>query len=81
MEEEKRQADQEKRQEDQGGGYYSKQPRFGNRGPSRIRQLFNRGITAFLVVAAAILFYFALFHIDWIIGVIRKLADVSMPVI
>ena len=38
--------------------YYAKQPRFGGKGPSKIRQQFNRGMTAFLVVAASILFLF-----------------------
>ena len=39
--------------------YYSAQPRFEHKGPSKLRQQFNRGATAFMVVACSILFYFA----------------------
>lgn len=54
--------------------YYSAQPRFEHKGPSKLRQQFNRGATAFLVVACSIVFYFILlrltnlsdtFHLIW----------------
>ena len=41
--------------------YYNSKPRLGGNGPSKIRQQFNRGMTYFLVIAASLAFYFALF--------------------
>lgn len=40
--------------------YYGERPVFRKKGPSKLRQQFGRGMTAFLVVAASILFYFIL---------------------
>ena len=39
--------------------YHDKRPQFRNKGPSKLRQQFGKGMTAFLVVAASIVFYFA----------------------
>lgn len=61
--------------------YYAKQPRFGGKGPSKIRQQFNRGMTAFLVVAASILFYFALLRLTNLSEGFTKIFDVLKPVI
>ncbi len=41
-------------------GHYSNQPKIGGHGPSMIRQHFSRGMTYFLVIAAALIFYFIL---------------------
>lgn len=43
--------------------YYGERPVFKSKGPSKIRQQFNRGMTIFLVIAASILFYFALLRL------------------
>ena len=43
--------------------YYGERPVFRKKGPSKLRQQFGRGMTAFLVVAASILFYFALLRV------------------
>lgn len=40
--------------------YYKNSPKFGRKGPSKLRQQFNRGMTYFLVIVACILVYFAM---------------------
>lgn len=61
--------------------YYTKRPRFGGKGPSKIRQQFNKGMTYFLVVAASILFYFALLRLTNLSDVFTKIFNVLKPVI
>lgn len=68
-------------QEDKVGGYYSNRPKFVNRGPSKIRQQFGRGMTAFLVVAASIAFYFALLRFPDLSDGIATIVRVSQPII
>ena len=53
----------EKKEDGTENAYYSAKPRFGSKGPSKIRQQFSRGIAVFLIVAASILFYFALLRL------------------
>ena len=60
--------------------YYKERPEFGKKGPSKIRQHFNRGITSFLVVAASILFYFALLRLGDLSDVFTKVTDVLRPI-
>lgn len=47
----------------------------------RIRQQINRGMTVFVIVAACILFYFALLRLGHISDVIFKIIDVLKPVL
>ncbi len=62
--------------------YYANQPKLGKKkGTSKLRQHFNRGITAFLVIAAAIAFYFVLLRFPDLSDLIRKVIGVLMPVI
>ncbi len=61
--------------------YYVEMPEIGKRGPSKIRQQFNRGITMFLVVAACIVFYFALLRFTNISGFVGKIFDVMKPIL
>lgn len=61
--------------------YYQKMPSLKKIGPSKIRQQFGRGITAFLVVAACILFYFALLRLKVLSGVAVKIVDVLKPIL
>ena len=53
--------------------YYEEAPQIGGRRPSRIRQQINRGMTVFVIVAACILFYFALLRLGHISDVIFKI--------
>lgn len=61
--------------------YYSAKPKFGSKGPSKIRQQFGRGITIFLVIAASILFYFALLRLTNLSDIFSKVIKVLQPVI
>lgn len=60
--------------------YIYKAP-MGNRKPSRLFQQLGKGMTAFLVFGACILFYFALLRMDVISSAIGKVAGVLKPVI
>ena len=60
--------------------YYDKRPEFGNKGPSKLRQKFNRGMTYFLVIATCVFFYFALLRIDLLLHAAGKVVEVLKPV-
>lgn len=61
--------------------YYNERPMFGKKGPSKLRQQFSRGMTYFLVVAASILFYFALLRLSDLSEVVAKVFGVLKPVV
>ena len=61
--------------------YYASRPKLGMGGPSKLRQQFSRGMTFFLVVAASLLFYFALLRMTDISGVLNKVFNVLKPVV
>lgn len=61
--------------------YHAKQPEFGNKGPSKIRQHFSRGMTYFLVIVACVVLYFALLRFEAVTGVIGMIVDALKPVI
>lgn len=63
------------------GGYYTNRPTFGNKGPSKLRQKFSRGMTFFVVIAASIIFYFALLKLPAISGVLLKIFQVLKPIV
>ncbi len=61
--------------------HYSNQPKFGRGGPSKLRQQFSRGMTYFLVVAASLLFYFALLRLTNLSEGVWAVVGVLKPVI
>lgn len=61
--------------------YYSERPSFVRKGPSKLRQQFSRGMTVFLVVAASILFYFALLRMTDLSEGINRIVQVLKPVL
>lgn len=61
--------------------YYTAKPKLGAGKPSKLRQQFSRGMTYFLVIAASILFYFALLRFTNISDVTKKITEVLKPVI
>lgn len=61
-------------------GYYANRPSFGNNGPSKLRQRFSRGMTIFVVIAACIIFYFALLRLPAISKVFANIFRVSKPI-
>lgn len=60
--------------------YYMAQPKIGKE-PSKLRQQFGKGMTYFLVIAASILFYFALLRFTGISDLGTKVFHVLKPVI
>ena len=56
-------------------------PDFGTERPSRLRAYFSRGISSFMVVAAGIMFYFALFRMGDISGVFGGVLRILEPII
>lgn len=61
--------------------HYSNPLKFGKGGPSKLRQQFSRGMTYFLVVAASLLFYFALLRLTSLSESIEAVIGVLKPVI
>lgn len=70
-----------KDQNTESSGYYATRPSFGNNGPSKLRQKFSRGMTFFVIIAACIIFYFALLRLPDISGVFLKIFNVLKPII
>ena len=56
--------------------YHDKRPQFRNKGPSKLRQQFGKGMTAFLVVAASIVFYFAFLRFNGISNIFEKIFQI-----
>lgn len=61
--------------------YYSRSPKLGTGGPSKLRTAFNKGITYFLVIAAGVVFYFALLRLEFLSDIAGKIFSVLKPVI
>ena len=61
--------------------YYINLPSFGKKGPSKLRQQFNKGMTAFIVIVTCILFFFAMLRMDDISRVVRLVVHILKPVI
>lgn len=61
--------------------YYATRPSFGKNGPSKLRQKFTRGMTFFVVIAACIIFYFALLRLPAISRGFIEIFRVSKPII
>lgn len=61
--------------------YHEKRPQFRSRGPSKLRQQFGKGMTAFLVIAASIIFYFAFLRFSGISDVFEKIFHILKPII
>lgn len=61
--------------------YYKQKPELSNRPKSRMKQYFNRGLTVFLVVAACILFYFLLFRLEAVSGIVNTIIGILQPII
>lgn len=81
MEENRQNPDSKQGNEKEHSGYYSNRPKIGNKGPSKLRQQFSRGMTYFLVIAASIVFYFALLRLTNLSDVFSKIIHVLKPIL
>ncbi|MDO4311950.1 MAG: AI-2E family transporter [Eubacteriales bacterium] len=78
MEEEKKKQDKTAETPE---GYYSNKPKIGNKGPSRLRREISKGMTYFVVVAAGIVFYFALLRLTNLSAFFVMALDVLKPIL
>lgn len=61
--------------------YYDNKPAMGEPGNLKIREHFKRGMTAFLIVAACIVCYFAFLRFDVIADAFYKITSLLRPII
>ena len=61
--------------------FYDKESQFLNKKPSKLREHLGRGMTAFLVIVAGVLFFFALLRLDAIMAGLKKIYEILTPVI
>ncbi len=61
--------------------YYDNKPVIGEPGSLKIREHFKRGMTAFLIVAACIVCYFAFLRFDYIADGFNKITSLLRPII
>lgn len=60
--------------------FYDKEPQFVNKEPSKLREHIRKGLTAFLVIVAGVLFFFAVFRFESIAAGVKKVIEVLAPV-
>lgn len=61
--------------------YYAKKPTFGEESGFKIREHFKKGTTAFLVVVACIVCYFAILRFDYIAELSGEIISIIQPII
>lgn len=81
MEEHKTRKGHEKQENKEENKYYSAVPEFGKKGPSKLRQQFSKGLALFLIIAACILFYFALLRLPNLSDKADELISILQPII
>lgn len=73
--------EKEKKKAVENSGYYINRPKFGNNGPSKLKQQFSQGLTLLLVVIVCLLIYFALLRLEMISNVIHLILGILKPII
>ena len=73
--------EKEKKKAVENSGYYINRPKFGNNGPSKLKQQFSQGLTLLLVVIVCLLIYFALLRLKMISNVIHLILGILKPII
>ena len=73
--------EKEKKKSVENSGYYINRPKFGNNGPSKLKQQFSQGLTLLLVVIVCLLIYFALLRLEMISNVIHLILGILKPII
>lgn len=73
--------EKEKKKSVENSGYYINRPKFGNNGPSKLKQQFSQGLTLLLVVIVCLLIYFALLRLEKISNVIHLILGILKPII
>lgn len=73
--------EKEKKKAVENSGYYINRPKFGNNGPSKLKQQFSQGLTLLLVVIVCLVIYFALLRLEMISNVIHLILGILKPII
>ena len=73
--------EKEKKKSVENSGYYINRPKFGNNGPSKLKQQFSQGLTLLLVVIVCLVIYFALLRLEMISNVIHLILGILKPII
>ncbi len=61
--------------------YYDKKPVLGEQGSWKIREHFAKGFTVFLIIAAAIVFFFAFLRFSYIFDLLKTIVGLITPII
>lgn len=60
--------------------FYDKEPQLVQKEPSKLREHIRKGLSAFLVIVAGVLFFFAMYRFESIAAGIDKVVDVLAPI-
>lgn len=69
------------KKQSQSPSYYEKRPEFGKHPSSKFLDRFSKGLGYLPVIVAGVLLYFALFRLNVISGVVRKIVNILRPII
>lgn len=61
--------------------HYDEKLQFGGNEPSKLRRQFNKGMTAFLVIVASIIFYFAFLRFPIFLAIFGQIFRILKPII
>lgn len=81
VDEQKSKKEPEKEPEKESSGYYEKAPKFGHKGPSKLKLEVKRGMASFLVVAASIMFYFLFLRFSNLFSGFGIIINILKPII
>ena len=61
--------------------FHDQEPQLVEKKPSKIKEHLQRGMTAFLVIVAGVLFFFAMYRFSTILDAVKKVMGILSPVI
>lgn len=61
--------------------FHDKEPQIVEREPSKLKEHFQRGMTAFLVIVAGVLFFFAMYRMRDIVNALERVIEILSPII
>ena len=61
--------------------FHDQEPQLVDKKPSKIKEHLQRGMTAFLVIVAGVLFFFAMYRFSTILDAVKKVMGILSPVI
>ena len=61
--------------------FHDQEPQLVDKKPSKIKEHLQRGMTAFLVIVAGVLFFFAIYRFSAIVDVVKRVISILSPVI